>query len=58
MNYNIELSSKALKFIIETLEFRIKHYKESLITLDYLRLDNEEETLNKISDIGNDSAFL
>lgn len=58
MNYNIELSSKALKFIIEALEFRIKHYKESLITLDYLRLDNEEEILNKISDIDNDSAFL
>lgn len=58
MDYNIELSSKALKFIIEALEFRIEHYNESLITLDYLRLDNEEETLDKISDIGNDKAFL
>jgi len=58
MNYNIELSSKVLKFIIEALEFRIKHSKESLITLDYLRLDNKKETLNKISNIGNDRAFL
>ncbi|MGL4503502.1 MAG: hypothetical protein ACRC2M_25955 [Planktothrix sp.] len=49
MDYSINFSSKAIKFIVEALEFRLQKYQEQLS-----ELTDEDE----ISDIGNDCYFL
>ena len=45
MDYSINFSSKAIKFILEAMEFRLQKYKEQLS-----ELTDEYE----ISDMGND----
>lgn len=46
----MELSPKAIRFIIEALDYRIKAYQE--------RLEIEGLDEDEVSDITNDSAFL
>lgn len=49
MDYSINFSSKAIKFVLEAIEFRVQKYQEQLSKL----IDEDE-----ISDIGNDCYFL
>ena len=46
----MELSPKAIRFIIDALDYRINAYQE------YLKLENLDD--DEISDITNDSMFL
>ncbi|MDM9385825.1 hypothetical protein QUB80_34810 [Chlorogloeopsis sp. ULAP01] len=47
---NMNLSPKAIRFIVEALEFRIAAYHQ--------QLELEEMNEDEISDIGNDLMFL